>query len=326
MRAFVLTTALAVTGTATGLVFAGEPNKPAPTAAKAPAKPAAKGPTQEKAKLLREAASLLDKADAARTEGNRNLAELLFSSAELLTGDAVLAELAPLYREGAPPRVTTPLVVIPDAGAQPAAMGSSDDEDNVVEAPKRGSLSGSIKIAGAPAGTLSLITLDPVGKKGKARAAKQRIMEQRGREFAPRLMVIPRGSTVSFPNYDKVFHNVFAKSDTAAFDLGVYKEGQSRDVTFNKEGLVRLGCNLHSNMSATIVVVGSQHYVTADNAGTFRFRSLAPGKYRLRAWTERTQAPVEQDIVIKPGANTVDIGVKGEAVTPMADKFGGKRS
>jgi hypothetical protein len=148
-------------------------------------------------------------------------------------------------------------------------------------------------------------------------------MEQRGREFLPRVMAISVGSTVKFPNFDTIFHNVFSTSESAAFDLGLYKAGEGREVKFDKEGVVRLGCNLHANMSAWIVVVKQPHYVITDSSGKFLFRSLKPGKYLLKAWNEKTVTPVTQEITIKPGKNEVKVGVKGDApTTPPPDKFG----
>jgi len=170
------------------------------------------------------------------------------------------------------------------------------------------------------------VTLEPANGKFRKRAAKHRVMEQRNREFAPKIMAVPVGSTVSFANFDGIYHNVFSRSDVQAFDLGIYKNGQSRDVTFEKEGIMRLGCNLHANMSAYIVVVGAPHYAITDDKGHFNFRSLEPGKYRVRAWSEKTVAPVVKEITIVPEKNTVELSVPADAPTgPSADKFGASR-
>jgi len=134
------------------------------------------------------------------------------------------------------------------------------------------------------------------------------------------------GSTVTFPNFDGVFHNVFSNSDPARFDLGLYKKGEARQMTFEKEGIVRLGCNLHANMSAYIAVVAAPAYVVTDDAGRFSFRHLPPGKYKLKAWSERSKAPVSLDVAVKAGRNTLTVDVSGDAAQgPQPDKFGGKR-
>jgi plastocyanin len=285
-------------------------------------KPAAPlGPTREKAQALREGADLLEKAQNALDGGNKNLAEQLFSTAELLVGADALADLADQFRAGAPPRVTTPTVKVEDTGPQAKAVGSSEEDDAEAK-PEKGSLTGTLQLDGkAPGDALAFVTLEPTSKKWKARKAKERVMEQRDRQFGPRLMLIPVGSKVTFPNFDKVFHNVFSTSASAAFDLGLYKEGQSRDVTFTKEGIIRIGCNLHANMSATIVVIAAPHYVFTKDDGSFAFKSLAPGKYKLRAWSEKSEEPITQEVTIKAGANTVSVGVAADS-KGITDKFG----
>lgn len=300
----------------------------APGSAAAPAK---RGPVAERAQLLREAADQLDRAQGALDNGNKNLAEQLFSTAELLVGPDVLAVIARHFREGAPPRVTTPTQKIdPAAAPQPKVVGSSEaeDEKDRVAPPKiEASLTGMMQIDGrAASGAFGLVTLEPADGKWKPRTPKHLVVEQRGREFQPHLMAISVGSTVSFPNFDTVFHNVFSTSPLSAFDLGLYKVGEAREFTFQKAGIVRLGCNLHANMSAYIAVVAAPAYVVTDEAGKFSFKHLAPGKYKLKAWSERSKTPIAQDLTIKAGANEVKVGVTGDAAPgPQPDKFGVKR-
>ncbi|MBA3391052.1 MAG: hypothetical protein H0T89_00325 [Deltaproteobacteria bacterium] len=304
---------------------------PRPAPRPADTRPTKLGPAGERAQLLREAADQLDKAAVALDRGNKNIAEQLFSTAELLIGPEALAALAPLFREGAPPRVTTPTAKIdPSAPPQPKVAGSSeaDDEAAKVALPKAdvASLTGTLMIDGKTANAYGLVTLEPASGKWKPRTPKQVVIEQRGREFLPSLVAISVGSTVSFPNFDTVFHNVFSTSPLGAFDLGLYKAGEAREYTFPKEGIVRLGCNLHANMSAYIAVVSAPAYVVTDDKGNFAFRRIAPGKYKLRAWSVKSKTPITQDIVVKSGKNELSIGVTADAPAgPMPDKFGGKR-
>ncbi|HET9987508.1 MAG TPA: hypothetical protein VFQ65_03295 [Kofleriaceae bacterium] len=297
-----------------------------------PAKPTGKlTPATQKAQVFRDAADLIDKAQAALDNGNKNLADQYFSSAELLTGPEPVAALAATFREGAPPRVTTPTEKIDvHTAPQPKTVGSSEEEDAAAKVPPpkvEGSLTGMVEIDGKPlTGAFGLVTLEPVTGKWPARTPKRRAIEQRDRTFLPHVMAIPVGSTVTFPNFDGVFHNVFSTSPVAAFDLGIYKAGEAREYTFQKEGIIRLGCNLHANMSAYIAVVSAPAYVVTDDSGKFAFKHLAPGKYHLKAWSERSKAPIEQDVTIKVGANDVKVGVAADAPAgPAPDKFGGKR-
>jgi hypothetical protein len=83
---------------------------------------------------------------------------------------------------------------------------------------------------------------------------------------------------------------------------------------------------LHANMTGYLVIVSAPSYVVTDEQGRFKFNRLAPGKYKLKAWSERSKTPITQDVTIKVGANAVDVGVTGDAPAgPTPDKFGGKR-
>jgi len=336
----VRTAALSAVLACSGAVKAG-PNdgkpaaKPSPPADKPTAKPDVKpgklGPVAEKAQLFREAADQLEKAAVALERGNKSLAEQLFSTAELLTGVDALVALAPMFREGAPPRVTTPTQKV-DTGAapQPKVAGSSEADDDAARVPppkvEVGSLTGTLQIDGKAAGTFGLVTLEPASGKWKPRTPKRVVVEQRSREFLPNLVAVSVGSTISFPNFDTVFHNVFSTSQLGAFDLGLYKAGEAREFTFPKEGIIRVGCNLHANMSAYIAVVSAPAYVVTDEKGAFSFRRLAPGKYKLRGWSVKSKSPITQDVTIKPGKNEINVGVSGDAPTGLQpDKFGGKR-
>jgi len=299
----------------------GKPDRPAPKAS---------GPIGDKAADLREAADLLDKAAAALAAGSKSRADELFSRAELITGAEQLASLAPQFREGAPPRITTPTIKVEPGPAQPKTVGSSeadDAEDKVAPPRVEGSLTGVVMIDGKPlTNTYGLVTLEPASGKWKPRTPKHRVIEQRLREFRPHVMAVPVGSTIAFPNFDTVFHNVFSTSPLGAFDLGLYKNGEAREFTFQKEGIIRLGCNLHANMSAYIAVVAAPAYVITDETGHFAFKHLEPGTYKLKAWSEKTKTPITQDVTIKVGPNNVTVGVAADAPAgPAPDKFGGKR-
>jgi hemoglobin len=271
-----------------------------------------------------DAQELLAAAVTAGRRGQRNYAEQLFSRAELLVGEKALAPVASAFREGAPPRIETALTKAKDTGPQPKAAGSSD-EDAPAKKPEVGQLHGTLAVDGKPPAGMGVVMLWP--EKGHAhRTPKQRVVEQRGKEFAPHVMAVPVGSTVSFPNFDGIYHNVFSLSKTNPFDLGLYKSGDTREVKFDKPGIVRLGCNIHANMAAYIIVVDAPHYVVAQPGGTFAFKSLAPGKYKVQAWTEQSAEPTTSELVIKAGDNRAALDVKGGAAAgPSADKFGTAR-
>jgi plastocyanin len=117
-----------------------------------------------------------------------------------------------------------------------------------------------------------------------ASGAVKASIEQRDRRFVPDMAVIPAGSSISFPNFDPIFHNVFSLSKAKSFDLGNYPKGQTRVVAFDKPGVVAVYCHLHSNMSATIVVTPNRWATRADGNGIFSLKDVAPGIYTVVAW------------------------------------------
>jgi plastocyanin len=109
-------------------------------------------------------------------------------------------------------------------------------------------------------------------------------IEQTHREFQPDLVVIPAGATVSFPNFDPIFHNVFSLSKPKSFDLGNYPQGETRMVTFAKPGIVFVNCRLHPNMAASIVVSPTRWVAKADSEGRFDLSGVPAGEYTAVAW------------------------------------------
>ncbi len=109
-------------------------------------------------------------------------------------------------------------------------------------------------------------------------------LKQEGQRFEPQLVIIPVGSTVSFPNADPIFHNVFSLSGAKRFDLGYYPAGQTRIVRFDQPGVVQVYCHLHPNMYAAIVVAPNRWYSRLNEDGNFSFHDVPPGTYQLVAW------------------------------------------
>jgi plastocyanin len=115
-------------------------------------------------------------------------------------------------------------------------------------------------------------------------SSMERVMEQRDRRFVPDLLVVAAGESVTFPNFDPIFHNVFSLSKPKSFDLGNYPKGQTRRVTFPSPGVVFVYCHLHANMTAAIVVAPNRWSTIADASGDFALHDVPPGKYTAVAW------------------------------------------
>lgn len=112
----------------------------------------------------------------------------------------------------------------------------------------------------------------------------QPVLRQINQRFEPRVLGIPVGTTVSFPNDDLILHNVFSYSKAKRFDLGYYGKGKSKNVQFDKPGIIKVFCDIHSNMAAFIYVVDSQFVTQPDGDGNFRIDQLPEGVQELNIW------------------------------------------
>ena len=113
-----------------------------------------------------------------------------------------------------------------------------------------------------------------------------KVMDQRNETFVPHLLAIMTGTTVDFPNSDKFYHNVFSLSKPARFDLGRYSAGHSRSIRFDRPGIVRVFCDIHSHMSAFILVFAHPYFGTTDSDGRYRIEAVPPGDYQLSVWND----------------------------------------
>ena len=109
-------------------------------------------------------------------------------------------------------------------------------------------------------------------------------LKQINQSFEPHVLGVPVGTTVDFPNGDLVYHNVFSYSKAKKFDLGYYGKGKSKTVTFDKPGVVQVFCDIHSTMSAYVLVVDSRFVTQPDDAGSYAFADLPNGTYTLKVW------------------------------------------
>lgn len=121
------------------------------------------------------------------------------------------------------------------------------------------------------------------GPAAGARDARQPVMDQRTLQFYPQVLAVRVGTTVKFPNSDRVFHNVFSFRDGKRFDLGLYPIGAVKFVRFDQPGVSRLFCNIHPKMAAYIVAVDSPYFATSDEGGAFDI-DAPPGTYTYHAW------------------------------------------
>ena len=133
-------------------------------------------------------------------------------------------------------------------------------------------------------------------------------LAQQGQSFMPRVIAVPAGGIVDFPNLDPIYHSVFSVSPTRRFDLGRYGRGRSKSVQFNKPGLVNVYCDIHSNMEGFILVTPNRALARPDASGAFALPDLPPGRYALRAW-HPDMAPIEREVVV-PESGDADVDLR----------------
>lgn len=224
-------------------------------------------------------------------------------------------------RAGGAPRVTGP----EPAKAGAVAAGVQAPAPPVKLATVRGEVSGGGNLG--PGGTVLWLTRSD-GPTPKVKPGTSRTIAQRGKQFTPRILAVPVGTTVHFRNDDEVFHNVFSLSRPNDFDLGLYKSGISREQTFRTPGPVNLLCNIHASMVGYVYVVDSPYYAQADVTGAWSVRNVPPGEYVLHAWHETSLEPVSRRLSVRADTTTVPVIAINSDRPPMTlvpDKAGKPR-
>jgi plastocyanin len=178
----------------------------------------------------------------------------------------------------------------------------------------------------------TIIWLEPEDKKTNplpSLSAESYTMVQQNRQFSPHLLVIPLGSTVSFPNRDPFFHNVFSLFNGKRFDLGLYQSGQARTVTFNRAGVSYIFCNIHPEMAAVIITLDTPYYAAPNPHGDLVFHGVREGTYTLHVWSENTSpeelASLRRTVTINSSHTKLEdivISVSKNALENHTNKFG----
>jgi plastocyanin len=157
----------------------------------------------------------------------------------------------------------------------------------------------------------------PVGSKPvlapKTLTVETRRIEQKGATFSPHILPLVAGTTVEWPNYDSIFHNVFSMSETKQFDLDLYKGNPpDKKVTFDKPGRVDVFCSIHANMNCVVLVFENPCFAVTDGQGRYSITNVPAGTYKLKAWHERLPALTNEVVVPETGDVKVDfvLGIK----------------
>ena len=125
-------------------------------------------------------------------------------------------------------------------------------------------------------------------------------IRQRHENFVPRVVAVTVGSVVDFPNDDPIYHNVFSLSRPRNFNLGRYPRGHTRQVEFPKPGIVKVFCDIHSHMSATVMVFNHPWFALPAEDGRFELPGVPSGDREITAWHERL-GDTTQRVRVEPG-------------------------
>ena len=149
---------------------------------------------------------------------------------------------------------------------------------------------------------------------------------QRDRAFVPNVLVVQRGTRVSFPNSDPFMHNVFSPSPAHPFDLGSYKQGEKAGmVRMVNAGVVEVLCNMHAKMRANVLVVPNRHHARVGADGSFRLENVPVGARQVVAWTPDAK-PVTESVALTAAGAAVNFALRVEPAPVPLDKTGNPRS
>jgi plastocyanin len=168
----------------------------------------------------------------------------------------------------------------------------------------------------------AVVYAEPLDSPAPSRGGAFSVM-QKNKSFVPRVLGVPNGSAVEFPNADPIFHNVFSLSSPQPFDLGLYRSGESKTRTFTQPAAYHVFCNIHPQMMAFVVVAPSPWVTTALPDGTWRL-DVPPGRYRVTALSERAP-PASLDVKVGADASQRVVLVLDESAavqTEHLNKFG----
>jgi len=160
--------------------------------------------------------------------------------------------------------------------------------------PLTGTVTGSVEVKGASAGQPIYVFVENV--RGPAARGHTLEISQKDKQFSPQVSVVPWGTSVYFPNGDRVAHNVFSLSKRSTFDLGILKAGErGSPVVLREPGLVEVFCDIHERMWAAILVLPNSTFAKVAPDGSYRLSNVPVGERVIAVWTAGTD-PVKRTL------------------------------
>jgi len=156
----------------------------------------------------------------------------------------------------------------------------------------------------------SVVYFDSAPRTAAAPVPGHAVLDQRDERFVPHVLAVTTGTVVDFPNSDRIYHNVFSLSKTRPFDLGRYAAGRSKAIKFDRPGIVRVFCDIHSHMNAFILVFNHSFFALTDAEGRYRIDNVPPGSYNLVAWNEGVSSGPQPVVVPEGGEAELDFALR----------------
>jgi plastocyanin len=176
-----------------------------------------------------------------------------------------------------------------------------------------GDVKGKVAVQGLRSAGNIVVYVDAISGKKFDPPTQHVTIDQRQMAFVPKVTVVLQGTTVDFLNSDSVAHNVYWPSISGnkklAHNLGTWPKGERKSFQFNDPGAASLLCNVHPEMSGTVVVVATPYFAVTDRDGAFEIKNVPPGTYTLKTWSEDGKVTT-QSVTVAAGSTDVELTVK----------------
>jgi plastocyanin len=176
-----------------------------------------------------------------------------------------------------------------------------------------GDVKGKVAVQGLRSAENIAVYVDAIPGKKFDPPTQHVTIDQRRMAFVPRVTVVLQGTTVDFLNSDSVGHNVYWPSISGnkklAHNLGTWPKGEKRSFQFKDPGVASLLCNVHPEMSGTLVIVSTPYFAVTDSDGMFEIKNVPPGTYTLKTWSEDGKVTT-QSVTVAAGTVSVELTVK----------------
>jgi plastocyanin len=184
-----------------------------------------------------------------------------------------------------------------------------------------------VRDAGGAALADAVVYAMPASGPVEARPGRTSEIEQVDREFVPYVSVVQTGTSVAFPNRDPIMHHVYSFSPAKPFEIKLYSGRSPREITFDRAGVVTLGCNIHDWMVGYVLVVSTPWFAKTDASGHATLRDLPAGRYELHAWHPRQRAQAAPTAIALDAASaatsefTIDAAARKAKFKPPLDRL-----